>query len=85
VVEKHTSRNLTLIARLDSKDKSDFRFPDVSDGEVVLLQFRGFAVLLLLLFKFFQIRSLQKHSFFFSHTNPYDDSKVSQHCQRGCL
>ena len=25
-------------ARLDSKDKSDFRFPDISDGEVVLLQ-----------------------------------------------
>ena len=48
--------------------------------------FRGFAVLLLLLlFKSFQIRSFQKHFFFF-HTNPYDDiSTISQHCQRGCL
>ena len=38
MIEKQTLRNETLIARLDSKDKSDFRFPDISDGEVVLLQ-----------------------------------------------
>ena len=47
MIERETLRNETLIARLDSKDKSDFRFPDISDGEVVLLQ--GICCLLLLL------------------------------------
>ena len=47
MIERETLRNETLIARLDSKDKSDFRFPDISDGEVVLLQ--GICCLLLII------------------------------------
>lgn len=48
--------------------------------------FRGFAVYCyyyyLNLFKYVAFRNI----FFFFHTNPYDDiSKISQHCQRGCL
>ena len=47
MIEKQILRNETLIARLDSKDKSDFRFPNISDGEVVLLQ--GICCLLLII------------------------------------